>query len=207
MARASRREKIEKEERRRRFLLLFIGGLIAISGASVLDSMRTQGTTKRAAQRGERARPPTTIDSQVSKHKAKTGDRMNRDRIGAQYENMRAAPLSGYSTSGSDPDQVLDGVPLSAEQHPYSFRPDESVPLPTSDLDASVSNSLQEERDLEEWEKREREEYIREFVANARRMGYKVKVQSNYDVDYAPLGEAERQPAAPPVRSRDGATR
>ncbi len=200
------------QQRDRRILVpvLFVTATLAIIGATVFHENQLRGLSEVSSVSDSRPdansrnlfRKPITFDQRVLEHRTDTGDRINRQRVMTQIENTTMPGVTnGVGSGAGTEDQVMLGVPLIGESNPYSETLEPSQSLPEYDLEAGTVTSIKEERERYEQERRAniqaREQYLREFSAKAHTMGYKVKIDRDYNVDYVPLDESERSAPIP----------
>ncbi len=127
---------------------------------------------------------PQISPDRVEFHRNEIGVKLNEERIGVQYDNVRLAPSLAKSkpTEPYSPD-ITNGVPLT--QEPY-HRQDEieklqSVSSRYADID--VQNKLGQAEQTGDGTEAERSKFVHEFVRNAASEGVEVSVHSNLDVD------------------------
>lgn len=115
-------------------------------------------------------------DEDVQFHLTKTGTKLNRERVKTQYENDLTAPAVGYEIKKEKEPDMMKGLPLASEEPPRvdSRRRAESVN--PNYPDARTQYALEEERHIREWDSRANKAYTEEFIANAARAGYAVKI-------------------------------
>lgn len=126
---------------------------------------------------------PSELSKRVDYHRNEIGVRLNRERIGVEYENFKSAPpleTNGPLAVGR-PD-MMNGLPMKDEGYHRPSSRDRKLPLNQQFPDAHVQYSLQEEQALQEQERRQQKAYIEEFIANAERAGYRVQVDKNGQV-------------------------
>lgn len=153
---------------------------------------------------GDEARPDASAGPQVSSgaladrveyYRKSIGRKLNMDRISVQYENELTAPrLKQSAKKIADPD-MMSGLPLAPEQHHRVSSRDRSEPLNPDYADARVQYGLREQEQLAEYEKRSRQAYVEQFIANAAKAGYRVKVDKNGNVEVVgrlPAGENQQ---------------
>ncbi len=194
--------------------VLFVLTALAIVGATVFHESQRMGSSdlssieseKSGANRRQVFRKPITFDQRVHQHKIETGDRINRERVMIQLENTTLPGVTNGAQSnvGGMENQVMYGVPLAGEASSYNGAVESSEALPAYDLEAGTTASIKAAREGYERERRvnvqAREQYIREFSENANAMGYKVKIDRDYNVEYAPSTETEDSlPSAAPA--------
>jgi hypothetical protein len=169
--------------------------LIACGFVMVIFAIILHGPAKAPRTNQELAsQNPTALpsDERVEFYKRQIGERLNSQRIGAQYENLGTKSVSG-ANSRFKHEPVLDGVPLAGEKHPVEKmqKPPEQKPSVEGEIEGFVAF----ERNLRDWEENARKQYIAEFMARAEAMGYRVQIDRNYNVLYEYVGERVPQSA------------
>ncbi len=117
----------------------------------------------------------------VSFYRTHLGQVLNRQRVEVEMDNFRKAPISSVESTSRDAVRPLLGVPLKQEGLPTIDR-GQLVPVSPDHPDARVQYSLQEEADREAWTKKANEQYIDDFLANARAQGYDVILDKDLNV-------------------------
>lgn len=187
----------KKEARSRRWryalallLLLFLVGF----AARELAKEKTLPPPEFAA---DGAYTPEGLRDRVKFHKNEVGHRLNRERINVHFENISSGTgLPSIVKPEADLDP-LNGLPLAAEKHHRENSRDQHEKLDPSYADANVAYKLKEQQWISEWERAAQQQYIEEFIANAARSGYKVRVEPNGKVTVLgriPAGMAPKKP-------------
>lgn len=155
--------------------------LLATAGLMVLAWQESE-TGHLGGDAAQKQYDQTAFAERVKYHRFNTGVQLNLQRIDTEIKNYQTAPaLDSASQKVKSPD-MMAGVPLAGEDHHRKSSRDRLQPLNPDYPDARVMYGLQEEQDATEWERRAMKRYVDEFVANAAEQGYKVKVDSNYNV-------------------------
>lgn len=116
------------------------------------------------------------MQERVDFHRMSTGWKLNSDRIGVQYDNLQSAPgLAADDVKVKAPD-MMRGLPLQGEQEFAPPVDKRAMPVNPSYADARIMYGLQEEQNQIAADKLAEELYIKEFIENARREGYAVKI-------------------------------
>jgi len=123
-----------------------------------------------------------SLADRVEYYRKTVGRKLNMQRIGVEYENEVSAPrLKRSAKKVAEPDMMV-GVPLLAEQHHRTSSRDRSEPANPDYADMRVQYGLREQEQLADYERRSRQAYVDQFVANAAKAGYRVKVDKNGNV-------------------------
>ena len=135
--------------------------------------------------------PTATLDSFTRETKSKIdfyrqqlGHRLNRDRVNVEILNSRVAPELDSELKPKMDRSMMRGVPLMQENYVdqnYGSRM-KTEPVPMDHPDARIQYGLQEEQHRDEYDRRVQQEYLREFVENARRDGVKVVLDKEGNV-------------------------
>jgi hypothetical protein len=178
--------------------LLFVFG-IAIGAILFSPSFRRvifSTDTSQTITEAERAK----WDEDVQFHMTKTGTQLNRERVKTQFENDLTAPDVGYTLKKVKEPDMMKGLPLASEEPPRvdSRRRAESVN--PNYPDARTQYALDEERNIRDFESRANKAYTEEFIANAARAGYAVKIGS--DGVARVVGKVPRRPSGHRVDDR-----
>jgi hypothetical protein len=140
----------------------------------------------------------------VDFHRFQTGTRLNRERVKVQFENaLTAPPLEATDRKVPMPDQVMKGLPLQGETHHRQSSRDRLVPVDPDYPDARAMYSLQEEKDARDFERLAYRQYVREFIANAAKAGYKVEVDPHGEVRVVGRIPASGRPQDKPFQYDD----
>jgi hypothetical protein len=167
---ASRRPKQQSNSVRYALLIL----AIAVIGFAVKAQLASN--QKAAAVSAEAEPPSDVLNDRVAFHREEVGRKLNRERLNVQYQNgIEGARLPQVIKKVPDTDMLI-GVPLVEESAARERSRDRHEQVNPSYADTYVQYSLQEQQQINEWEKTAQKEYVDEFIANAARAGYKVKV-------------------------------
>ncbi len=122
--------------------------------------------------------------SKIDFYRSQLGHRLNRDRVDVEILNSRVAPPLDPTLAPKVDRSMMRGVPLMQENyvdHNYGSRT-KTEPVPVDHPDARIQYGLQEEQHRDEFDRRVQQEYLREFVENARRDGVKVVLDKEGNV-------------------------
>lgn len=165
-------------------LLLATGAMVFLGWLHFykMDSRRSSG--------GESISSQAAFDSARTKiefYKKQLGRRLNRDRVQVELDNQWTAPplKSNETNAESSGSGIMMGVPLLPEGYGSKSSRDrdrQTQPISMDHPDSRIQYSLQEEQLRDETQKASDQQYIREFIDNARREGYDVKLNSNLEV-------------------------
>ncbi|MCM2280433.1 MAG: hypothetical protein NDI61_01145 [Bdellovibrionaceae bacterium] len=188
----------EPDDRRKVALFLIVGALLLAGIAFFMGEQHGRRSSRemlslapqeRSVGELMSSRRPLTFEERVRIHRNQVGDALNRQRIRAQYDNLGLPnPKEGSAPYQADP--IMNGLPLDGQRNQYStLVPSPSRPRESAELD--VQKRVQLAKDLDAWEQSAREEYIRQFKANARAQGFEVHIDADYNVEWQPI---ERSP-------------
>lgn len=172
--------KLKRDERERKrdhsaktlALLFFIPAIgLATYGIFATDAFTTSSVP--AARKS--ALTPEQIQERLNYYRTTTGGKLNRDRIDVQIQNFQNAPALGAFDRKVKPPNVMDGLPLRGESNAKNTK---DLPYDPTYSEAKIAYGLQEEQDRVEFEKRAREAWIQEFIANARKDGVDVQIDA-----------------------------
>ena len=131
--------------------------------------------------------PKTKIDSSgfaervkweesVQFHREHEGTKLNRERVQAEYDNISSSPAVGFSPKVKAPD-MMKGLPLAGEDPTVRAASHDRIePANQNYADVRTQTTLDDERRTQEWDQAAGVEYQKEFIANAARAGYTVKI-------------------------------
>jgi hypothetical protein len=166
------------------------------------------GVQQRFFSSGARSPSPVSdaalqqISDRVSFHKNEIGRRLNRERINVEYENQKTAPPIQAETKSAAPD-MMSGLPLSPEKQ-SSYTRDRLEPADPDFADTRIEYTLREQQGVNEWDASARKEYVDDFVANAAKAGYKVRVEKDGKVKVVgrlPTSAGQAGPSFDPQQS------
>lgn len=151
-------------------LLFVIGmGLGAILFSSGLRDMLF-GSDKNLVTPAERME----WEENAQYHREHTGTKLNRQRVETEYENQLTAPTLPYGVKKVKEPDMMKGLPLAGEENDRIRDRIESVN--PNYPDARTQITLEEEKKQREWEALAHKKYVEEFIANAARAGYTVRI-------------------------------
>ena len=190
---ASQRESVNRRWRVALIVLaigaLFYGTHELLQPAKPVMSEPSQAALREAEQ---------TLRDRVSFHRNLTGGKVNRERIKVEVQNQATAPALPNMAKPVRPPDMMNGLPMVAEQsHRRSSRDRLEAPNPDF-ADTRIMHTLQEQQAANDWEDKARQQYVEEFIANAARAGYKVKVDRNGVVTVIGRSPGSENNGAPP---------
>jgi hypothetical protein len=151
---------------------------------------------------------PTTADRErerldrIEFYRTQLGQRLNRSRVDTELKNERMAPRLSETDTPRAGDSMMRGVPLMPENYESRFQ-DRKEPVHPDHPDARIQYGLQDEQHHDEFQKVVEREYVTEFVENARRQGYNIKLDKNLNViDVTPVSGEGRRPGSSPGVAR-----
>lgn len=189
--RPTRRDRDRKKEDQNNSVIY----ALAVAAAIILWlGMQTMGKENAGSAGEDRGAGPdsqvTDLRERVEYYRKSVGHKLNRERVGTEYENRTSAPrLNGQAKKVSESD-MMNGLPLATEQHHRASSRDRAEPANPDYSDAHIAYSLREQQQLNEADRRAQKQYMDEFVANAAKAGYKVKIDK-----YGNVNVVGRQPA------------
>lgn len=139
----------------------------------------------------------------VNRHLKDTQNKIEKQQMGARYENIKTAPRIGESDFKpaepqtkldfeTDPDPRLSEIPSAMGREPRS-REETSI-----EPHLQVQNQLYQEQKWNEYDKAYRAAYAAQFVENARRDGWDIQLDSEYRVmSVKPIKKQKRQELFP----------
>lgn len=197
--------------------LLLLGlGWLHIQRSGTIDHPLGHSTSTLEAVRRE-------TQDKINFYRQQLGHRLNRDRVNVEILNNREAPTLDAAASPKLAPSMMNGVPLMQEgyvERNYGSREggdsnvrytsrDHTEPVPIDRPDARIQYGLQEEQHRAEFDRRVQQQYIKEFVENARRDGVNVILDEEANVvGVEPISGSNssttRQPGSnsPPTLSR-----
>jgi hypothetical protein len=144
-------------------------------GSSVDDSAGVAGADQSRLA-------PAALANRVEVYRQTMGQHLNRERVHVEYENALTAPNVPLNAQKvSEPDPML-GLPLHPEGHHRGSSRDQHEVANGNYAEVRVQDILREQIQNTEQEREARQRYIDEFVANAARAGYRVKIDKNGNV-------------------------
>lgn len=183
----------------RAILLAFLIGIVAYG---ISEWQKGKKTNEPVIDEAALKAAEQALRDRVQFHRNLTGGKLNRERIRVEVENQMSAPIQPTKTQPVQVQDVMTGVPLVAEPVQNSSYRDRLQAANPDHPDSRIMYTLQEQQAANDWEEQAREQYINEFIANAARAGYKVKVDKNGVVTVLGRtrpGEAADLPTYPPA--------
>jgi hypothetical protein len=169
----------KKDEQKERSMLI---ALILFIGAGALIFM-SLGSDKKKAAAGAAAKTKTSeYQRNVNRHLMLTNEKMQMERRRMDVENFQSADRlqDARAQKAFQPRQNLD---LSTDSRGYDIaneiRRGEKPPGEPSTPDEVVQAELYNREQANQYDQAYREEYARQFVENARRGGYKVRLSED----------------------------
>lgn len=181
---------------------IFLALLIGIVAYGLSDWNKGKKTSEPVIDEAALKAAEQALRDRVQFHRNLTGGKLNRERIRVEVENQLSAPIQPTETQRAQVNDMMMGVPLVAEPVQNSSYRDRLQAANPDFADSRIMYTLQEQQAANDWEEQARQQYINEFIANAARAGYKVKVDKNGIVTV--LGrispsEAANLPTYPPA--------
>jgi len=116
------------------------------------------------------------LQERVSYHRDEIGRKLNRERIKVEFENTQAAPIGVREPKQpSAPDMML-GVPFVSQRPTAPLGADKQEAANPDESENRVQYTLAEQQAATDWENTARKQYIDDFIANAAKAGYKIRV-------------------------------
>ncbi len=144
----------------------------------------------------------------VDFHRNETGRKLNRERINIEFENQRTAPPIPAGAKIIPEADVMRGVPITSEPFHRQSSRDRTSSETRDFTDTRTQMSLQEEQAAQEAARLQRKQYIDQFIANAAKAGYKVRVEPNGQVKVLgqiPVKDSSFNGTAIPAENRNPA--
>lgn len=204
-------KKIERDDDDRMFIppiFYILGPIVAGILWFGLQAELTGGSSRPDAENPAPLSTGQLVD-RVDYYRKTIGRKLNIERVGVEYENQVSAPRISKSAKKAVEPDMLRGLPLASEPHHRRSSRDRSEPINPDYADTRVQYDLREQELFNDWEKRSREAYIEQFIANAAKAGYRVKVDKSgvaTVVGRVPTSDSG-QLVLPPSRSGGGAMR
>jgi hypothetical protein len=136
--------------------------------------------------------PTSTLESlkrdttdKINFYRAQLGHRLNRDRVNVEIMNARVAPTLDASAAPQVDRSMLRGVPLMQEgyvEQNYNGSRNHVENVNIDHPDARIQYGLQEEQHRDEFDRRVQQQYIKDFVENARLDGVDVTLDADGNV-------------------------
>jgi hypothetical protein len=123
------------------------------------------------------------LEERVGFYRHSTGWKLNRDRINTQLENRSASSVVEGADVPLPKPGMMNGLPLAGEKLMRSGSRD--LKLATPDFaDSRTIRAVEAEKAAAEAEREEQNQYVKEFVQNAKREGYDVVVDAAGNVHF-----------------------
>lgn len=134
----------------------------------------------------------------VEYYRKQLGHRLNRDRVNVEILNARMAPKLDRTVVPKVDGSMMRGVPMMQENYvDQNYGSQMKLdPMPVDHPDARIQYGLQEEQLREEYDRRVQQEYMREFVENARRDGVRVVLDKEGNVVHVEALDGGRTPGS-----------
>lgn len=115
----------------------------------------------------------------VEMHRKLTGRKMNRERVDVQIQNHFSAPALAPDVARQKAPDIMAGVPLAAEAHPRAVDASKPRMVDPDSPENRIMYGLREEQEAQWVDQQIEKQFVKEFVENARRGGYDLKVNSD----------------------------
>jgi hypothetical protein len=175
--------------------IMIATGVVLVVFALLISAGRTRAPVepqKRSQIHQTQKAKANAVDIRVAQLRNEIGERLNRGRIHAQYENLGESAQSSVSQSGWHPDPVLKGAPLEGERHPMqNEKPIMAIPS----AETEIHNIVQAEENIQKWNTYAKAQYIAQFIARAEAMGYRVQIDQDMNVYWEYTGARSPQNA------------
>jgi hypothetical protein len=194
--------KSSSSSRKDRPILIFAGiAVVAMSlWFSLAEPDQHAATENSLTARANSTGPSSATADRIDYYRKSTSLKIERDRIDSQIANERLPTLNNQTGDNADalatasvPPNVMSGLPLVGESHWRTGASDRLAQPRPSDLDQAVMKNLKDEQDRVAADLEERRAYIREFVANAKRDGYDVRIDEEGNVQFQPIRKPSSQ--------------
>ena len=144
------------------------------------DSEKGTGAAHQASKRPDLVK----IEKVVNKHLIMTNKKIELEQEKARLEHLAEAPSVGDQVLPRTRPNTLYGVDHSSDRNELNAARDLSRQreLNLHTPDAVIQSELADSDAISERERRFREEYARQFIANARAAGYEIELDDNFVV-------------------------
>ena len=192
-------EKIRKPapKRRDRTPLIFLGAALALALFVALDETPQNVPTMQMKSPFSQGVGPShdEIADRAELHRKITGWKMNRERVDQQFDNFHQSGIAPDAPKVKGPD-VMAGVPIEGEGHPRMYDAKKPTDINPDYPDTRIQYGLKEEQEAQEYDARVKQQFVDEFIENARREGYDLRVDrsGNVQVRRAPTAEGQASP-------------
>jgi hypothetical protein len=136
------------------------------------------------------------LQERVEYYRRSVGRQINRERIGTEYANQKLAPRVLSGAKRAIETDMLNGVPLAVEKHHRLSSRDRAQLADPDFADNRVAYSLREQEQMNDFDKRAHRQYVEEFIANAAKAGYRVRVDKDGNVKVLGRGPATGSPGS-----------
>lgn len=194
-------------------LLAGVVFMVGVAWFHVEKSLNRDASAKKVARPAVTAQQPNTAPveagvtgedrSRVEYYRRELGHRLNSNRVAVELQNYNKAPLLDSNAHPIKERTMTSGVPLMPEGYGIKSSRDRLEPVHPDHPDARIMYGLQDEQDRDGWQRLADQTYVKEFVENARRDGYNVKVDADFNViSVEPLFDNARGPGSLPRSGR-----
>lgn len=119
----------------------------------------------------------------AEEHRKLTGWKMNRERADVEIQNhLTAPPIAADAIKQRTPD-IMSGLPLAGESHPRALDAPKPRSINADYPDTRIQYGLKEEQDARYVDQKIEQQFVRDFIENARREGYDLKVKGDGTVE------------------------
>jgi len=137
-----------------------------------------------------------SLRERVEYYRKTVGRQINRERIGTEYANQTSAPRKLSTMRKANEPDMLNGVPLVVEKHHRVSSRDRSELANPDFSDNRVAYGLREQEQLNDFDKKAQRQYVEEFISNAAKAGYRVRVDKKGNVQVLGRGPATGSPGS-----------
>jgi hypothetical protein len=115
----------------------------------------------------------------VDEHRKLTGWKMNRERADVEIQNHFSAPPIAYDAAKKKAPDMMAGLPLAGESHPRAQDAPKPRGISADYPDTRIQYGLREEQEARYVDQKIEQQFVDEFIENARREGYDLSVQQD----------------------------
>jgi hypothetical protein len=162
--------------------------------------------------------PTSTLESlkretadKIKFYRTQLGHRLNRDRVDVEIMNARVAPKLDVTAVPQVDRSMMRGVPLMQENYVdqnYNGSRNHMEPVNIDHPDARIQYGLQEEQHRDEFERRVQDQYVKDFIENARLDGVDVTLDAAGNViRVAPIDPNDAMSRRPATGYSSGSVR
>lgn len=159
---------------------LFVG-----AGGLVVYSLMIPDTAPPAAAKNALLHTEK-YEAKVNRHLMITNEKIEMQRRRMMMENEVLAPEYFRTKPGATVSRSNEGVDLSSDPHPVEvakdLNRDTKVPAHPQTPDELIQRELFDQQQDREYSRAYKEEYARQFIANAAKNGWRVKLNDDYKV-------------------------